>query len=164
SEARRHLPDHRTLHNRPPALQPIATIGGRWPDAFARRDRGGGGPLPDTHGTRFAQPESQASGCHQGGVPPRGHHGRDHCRRQAPRPETIAPAKPGQDIPRRHLIEAYLQLGRAYSFAHESPPAEVWFRKMHDLAERWVSEDPTQVRAHDLLASSLRKLADLKKF
>ena len=73
-------------------------------------------------------------------------------------------ARPARDGPRRDLIEAYLQLGRAYSFAHDYATAEVWFRKMHDLAGSWVSADPSQAQAHDLLASSYRKLADLKKF
>ncbi len=85
-------------------------------------------------------------------------------RRAVEMAESIAGMKPGQDGPRRDLIEAYLQLGRAYSFAREFPDAEVWFRKMHDEASRWVSEDEDQSQAWDLLASALRKLADLRKF
>src|SRR5262249_53667051 len=38
-----------------------------------------------------------------------------------------------------------------------------WFRKMHDLSQRWVDEDPHENQALDLLASALRKLADLRK-
>ncbi len=78
--------------------------------------------------------------------------------------ETLVDARPARDGPRRDLIEAYLQLGRAYSFAHDYATAEVWFLKMQDLAGSWVSADPRQVQAQDLLASSYRKLADLKKF
>ena len=58
--------------------------------------------------------------------------------------ESVAAANPGQDGPRRDLIEAYFQLGRAYSFAHEYPAAEHWFQKMHDEARRWISQDPAQ--------------------
>ena len=47
----------------------------------------------------------------------------------------------------------------------EFPAAEVWFRKMQDLASRWVcSIEPTDDLARDLLAASYRKLGDLKKF
>ena len=35
---------------------------------------------------------------------------------------------------------------------------------MHDLAAAWAHEEPGNHQARDLLASSLRKLADLKKF
>jgi tetratricopeptide (TPR) repeat protein len=62
------------------------------------------------------------------------------------------------------LIEAYLQLGRAYSFAHEVRESEVCFRKMQDLAAHWVSLEPKNAQARDLLASSYRKLGDLRKF
>ena len=76
----------------------------------------------------------------------------------------IAAAQPGHDAGRRGLIEAYLQIGRAHSFQHEFVPAENWFRKMQALAATWVAEEPANHQARDLLASSLRKLADLKKF
>ena len=65
---------------------------------------------------------------------------------------------------REGLVEAYLQLGRSYSFAGDFPAAELWFRKMQALASRWVSERPTDTLARDLLAASYRKLGDLKKF
>jgi tetratricopeptide (TPR) repeat protein len=65
---------------------------------------------------------------------------------------------------KRPLIEAYFQLGRAYSFAYEYAAAEIWFRKMQDLAKRWVALDRANNQAKDLLASSYRKLGDLKKF
>jgi eukaryotic-like serine/threonine-protein kinase len=77
--------------------------------------------------------------------------------------ESIAATKATDRSARRDLIEAYLQLGRAYSFAREYHAAEPWFRKMHDLALRWVDEDPHENQARDLLASALRKLADLRK-
>ena len=34
---------------------------------------------------------------------------------------------------------------------------------MHDLAQRWASEEPSQNQARDLLASALRKLGDVRK-
>ena len=77
--------------------------------------------------------------------------------------ESIAADRPGDTAARRDLIEAYLQLGRAHSFADESADAGVWYRKMHDLADRWVREEPGQNQARDFLASSLRKLGDLQK-
>ena len=76
----------------------------------------------------------------------------------------IAAADPTRDAGRRGLIEAYLQIGRAHSFLHEFGPAGTWFRRMQDLATIWVAEEPANFLARDLLASSLRKLADLKKF
>jgi tetratricopeptide (TPR) repeat protein len=65
---------------------------------------------------------------------------------------------------RQDLIEAHFQLGRAHSFAIEYPQAAEHFRKMQDLASRWVSEEPKNLEARDLLAASYRKLGDLKKF
>ena len=64
----------------------------------------------------------------------------------------------------RGLIETYLQIGRAHSFLHAVVPAETWFRKMQTLAAAWVAEEPGNHQARDLLASSLRKIADIKKF
>ena len=80
------------------------------------------------------------------------------------RAATIAAADSRHDAGRRSLIEAYLQIGRSQSFLREFAAAETWFRKMHDLAAGWVAEEPGNHHARDLLASSLRKLADLKKF
>jgi eukaryotic-like serine/threonine-protein kinase len=77
--------------------------------------------------------------------------------------EAIA-AHPQNDAKPQGLIEAYLQLGRAYSFAREYDSAEKWFRKMQDLAARWVADEPADVQARDFLAASYRKLGDLKKF
>jgi len=73
-------------------------------------------------------------------------------------------ANPAHDGGRQGLIEAYLQLGRAYSFALEYQTAETWFRKMQDLAAQWVALEPANNQAKDLLASSYRKLGDLQKF
>ncbi|HZW30437.1 MAG TPA: protein kinase [Isosphaeraceae bacterium] len=86
--------------------------------------------------------------------------------------ESIAAAWPGPEQARRDLIEAYLQLGRAHSFAYleldraprEFAAAEEWFRKMQQLAGRWVAETPGNHPARDLLSSSYRKLGDLRKF
>jgi eukaryotic-like serine/threonine-protein kinase len=76
--------------------------------------------------------------------------------------EAIA-AHPQNNAKPQGLIEAYLQLGRAYSFAGEPGPAEKWFRKMQDLAARWAADEPDDVQARDYLAASYRKLGDLKK-
>jgi tetratricopeptide (TPR) repeat protein len=73
-------------------------------------------------------------------------------------------ALPGYQAGRPGLIEAYLQLGRAYSFAHQLPESEVCFRHMQDLAARWVALEPGNDQAKDFLSSSYRKLGDLKKF
>ena len=77
--------------------------------------------------------------------------------------EAIA-THPQHDRNRRGLIEAYLQLGRAHSFKREFQSAEKWFRKMQDLAARWVADQPVDVHARDYLAASYRKLGDLRKF
>jgi serine/threonine protein kinase len=77
--------------------------------------------------------------------------------------ESIAAARPTDRSARRDLIEAYFHLGRSYSFAFEYDDAEPWFRKMHDLSQRWVNEDPHENQAWDLMASALRKLGDLRK-
>ncbi len=78
--------------------------------------------------------------------------------------ESIA-GNPAADrlVARRGQIEAYLQLGRVYNYLGAAAPAETWFHKMHDLAERWVRDDPLNTRAKDLLAISYRKLADVRK-
>src|SRR5262249_28075360 len=78
--------------------------------------------------------------------------------------ESIAAVNPRETAARRDLIEAYLPRARSHSFAHEFGDAKVWFQEMHDLAHRWVAEEPAQNQARDLLASALRKLADLQKF
>jgi tetratricopeptide (TPR) repeat protein len=62
------------------------------------------------------------------------------------------------------LIEAYLQLGRAYHFGNQLVESEICFRRMQDLAADWVSVEPGNEQAKDLLASSYRKLGDLRKF
>ncbi len=77
--------------------------------------------------------------------------------------ETIA-AHPDTSGGQESLVEAYFQLGRAFSFAHEFSEAEVWFQKMQRLASQWVKDQPRSTLARDLLASSYRKLGDLKKF
>src|SRR5262249_41539078 len=41
--------------------------------------------------------------------------------------------------------------------------AEENYKKMHDLAERWVADVPGDTRARSLLATSYRKLGDAKK-
>jgi tetratricopeptide (TPR) repeat protein len=61
------------------------------------------------------------------------------------------------------LIEAHLELGRAHGFNGERTAAEGCYRKMHDLAERWVQIEPSNLLARDLLATSYRKLADERK-
>jgi tetratricopeptide (TPR) repeat protein len=76
---------------------------------------------------------------------------------------SISMINPGHESGRRGLIEAYFQIGRAESFSNEAAPAEISFRKMHDLAQRWTWDEPGNHQAHDLLASSYRKLADVKK-
>src|SRR5262249_52838258 len=78
--------------------------------------------------------------------------------------ESIAAARPEDRPARRDLIEAYFHLGRSYSFAKEYDAAEPWSRKMHDLPQHGVDEDPHENQAWDLLASALRKRADLRKF
>ncbi len=78
--------------------------------------------------------------------------------------EVIAATNPGLEAGRRGLIQAYLQIGRADSFSLEFAAAEIWFRKMHDLAQHWTSEEPGSHLAYDLLASSYRKLGDVRKF
>ena len=77
--------------------------------------------------------------------------------------ERIADREPNRPGVRRGLIDAYLQLGRAYGFNHERSAAEDWFRKMHDEAERWVADEPDNTLALDLLATSFRKLGDERK-
>jgi tetratricopeptide (TPR) repeat protein len=64
---------------------------------------------------------------------------------------------------RSSLLEAYFRLGRAYGFDRDLEPAEAWFRKMERLAEQWIAEEPTSVLARDQLATSHRKIADVRK-
>ena len=61
------------------------------------------------------------------------------------------------------MIEAYFRLGRAYGFDRDLEHAELWFRKMESLAERWIADDPGNVLARDQLATSHRKIADVRK-
>src|SRR5262249_17548659 len=89
--------------------------------------------------------------------------------------ESITAAWPGHEQARRDLIEVFLQLGRAHSFAYtqlgrahslalpEFGTAEDWFRKMQHLAERWAAEEPGNNQARDLLSRSYCKLGDLRK-
>jgi len=77
--------------------------------------------------------------------------------------EWIAKINPKRDGTRRAVVEAYLQLGRAYAFNNERANAEAHFAKMHDLAAHWVADEPLNVTARDLLSSSYRKLADERK-
>ena len=77
--------------------------------------------------------------------------------------EAIVGAEPGRDGARIGLLDAYLQLGRAYAFSQEWEEADAWFRKLHDLAARWAREVPADPRYQDMLATSYRKLGDDKK-
>ena len=61
------------------------------------------------------------------------------------------------------LLEAYFRLGRAYGFHRDLDRADIWFRKMHDLAEKWAALEPDNILARDLLATSFRKLGDIRK-
>ena len=76
----------------------------------------------------------------------------------------VESAVPSRGTARRVLIEANFQLGRAHSFAFEFAAAEESFRKSRDLADRWLSDEPRNPQASDILASCYRKLADMKKF
>ncbi len=71
--------------------------------------------------------------------------------------------QPGPARARHARLEAYFRLGRAYSFGRDLKVADVWFRKMHDLAERWSEMEPANTLARDLLSTSHRKLADVRK-
>ncbi len=77
--------------------------------------------------------------------------------------ERCAEINPDHAQARGNLLEAYFRLGRAYGFNRELDRADVWFRKMHDLAEQWASLEPDNILARDLLATSFRKLADIRK-
>jgi tetratricopeptide (TPR) repeat protein len=75
----------------------------------------------------------------------------------------VEAAVPALGTARRGPIEAAFQLGRAYGFAHEYAEAEKWFHKSRQLADRWSAEEPQGTQARNLLASSYRKLADMRK-
>ncbi|HEV3166333.1 MAG TPA: serine/threonine-protein kinase, partial [Isosphaeraceae bacterium] len=87
----------------------------------------------------------------------------DYFQRVVDLAEGIVQTDPIREGARRALLEAYLQLGRAYSFALDLNSAETWFHKMHDSAENWASEEPQNWQVKDLLASSYRKLGDVRK-
>jgi tetratricopeptide (TPR) repeat protein len=70
---------------------------------------------------------------------------------------------PRREGARRGLIEAHLELGRAHGFGGDRTAAEACYRTMHDLAQRWVDDEPASLPARDLLATSYRKLADERK-
>jgi tetratricopeptide (TPR) repeat protein len=75
----------------------------------------------------------------------------------------VEAAVPPRGRARRGPIEAAFQLGRAYGFDHEYAEAEKWFRTSLDRADRWLGEEPQNTRASDMLASSYRKIADMRK-
>ncbi len=77
--------------------------------------------------------------------------------------EKLALVVPGNERVRRLLLDVYFHLGRAYSFDGRFSEGEVWYQKMHDQAEQWVSQEPDNLHAHDLLSVSLRKLGDTRK-
>ena len=68
--------------------------------------------------------------------------------------EAVQRAEPDRAEARSTLIEAYHRLGRAQEARHLLPEAEKQFRAMHELAARWVSNEPESTAASDLLASS----------
>ena len=88
----------------------------------------------------------------------------EHCMQAVLLAEKDARVNPDQGQGRVALLEAYFKLGRAYGFDRELDQADVWFRKMESLAERWIAEEPDNVVARDQLATSHRKLADIRKF
>jgi eukaryotic-like serine/threonine-protein kinase len=87
----------------------------------------------------------------------------EHLERVVELAERAAEINPDRAQVRSTLLEAYFRLGRAYSFNRDLDQGEIWFRKMHDLAERWDREEPGNVRTLDLLSTSYRKLADVRK-
>ena len=77
--------------------------------------------------------------------------------------EKDAEINPDRPQARAALLEAYFRLGRAYGFDRDLEQAELWFRKMESLAERWIADEPANVLARDQLATSHRKIADVRK-
>ena len=89
---------------------------------------------------------------------------RAHLQRAVGLAELVEAAVPSRGNARRGLIEANFQLGRAHSFAFDFSKAEEAFRKSRDLANQWLSDEPLNPQASDLLGSCYRKLADMRKF
>ncbi len=69
-----------------------------------------------------------------------------HLRRVVEIAEATAPIHPDRGQARRAQLEAYFRLGRALGFDHNLSDAEVWFQKMHDLAERWAPSSRATTR------------------
>jgi tetratricopeptide (TPR) repeat protein len=87
----------------------------------------------------------------------------EHCLQVVPLAEHDALINPDRGEARLAMLEAYFRLGRAYSFDRALDQAEVWFRKMETLAEQWIADEPASVLARDQLATSHRKIADVRK-
>ena len=77
--------------------------------------------------------------------------------------EKYAPTLADRRKARTALLDAYFRLGRAFGFNRDLGSAEDWFRKMRDLAERWIADEPDNVFARDQLATSHRKIGDCRK-
>jgi eukaryotic-like serine/threonine-protein kinase len=87
----------------------------------------------------------------------------EHCRQVVQLAEKDAEINTDRTQARLALLEGYFRLGRAYGFDRDLEQAEVWFRKMESLAERWIGEEPASIPARDQLATSHRKIADVRK-
>jgi eukaryotic-like serine/threonine-protein kinase len=87
----------------------------------------------------------------------------EHCMQVVLLAGKDAEINPDRAQSRAALLEAYFRLGRAYSFERDLDQAEVWFRKMESLAERWIGDEPANILARDQLATSHRKIADVRK-
>jgi eukaryotic-like serine/threonine-protein kinase len=94
-----------------------------------------------------------------------GHPGeaRRHFLRAVDHATVITEVDPMHAGARRGLIQAYLEVGRAYGFEGAYADGEAWFQKSRAKADQWVSEEPESTLAKDLVASSYRKLADMQK-
>jgi eukaryotic-like serine/threonine-protein kinase len=60
-------------------------------------------------------------------------------------------------------IQAHFQMGRALGFSRQFGESEQWLRKTQALAERWISAEPGNTQAQDMLAACFRKLGDVGK-
>jgi serine/threonine protein kinase len=87
----------------------------------------------------------------------------EHCTQVVRLAEKDGLINPERSQARASLLEAYFRLGRAYGFDRDLEQAEVWFRKMESLAEQWIAEEPISILARDQLATSHRKIADVRK-
>ena len=87
----------------------------------------------------------------------------EHCRQVVLLAENDALNSPELGQARATRLEAYFRLGRAYSFDRDLDQADAWFRKMESLAEQWINDEPANVLARDQLATSHRKIADVRK-